>query len=131
MIFQMGYIHLGKTKHYTALICRLGSRLAIQSTIDKLQRLACDTLEAESEIFEIREAMQVSPGPEWASTTVLASLLRQTKRVNGGGGVSILGNSSHHPPQIERSAHGRAPQGPSRSDTYEVCCSQLHVVARA
>ena len=43
----------------------LGSRLAISSTVDKLQRLAYDALEAESEIFEIREAMQVSPGPEW------------------------------------------------------------------
>ena len=40
----------------------LGSGLAI---CDKLQRLAYDALEAESEIFEIRETMQVSPGPEW------------------------------------------------------------------
>ena len=69
--------------------------------------------------------------PHLVPQHLIASLLRQTKRVNGGGGVSTLGNSSHHPPQIERSSHGRAPQGPSRSDTYEVCCSQLHVVARA
>ena len=38
----------------------LSSRLAISSTVDKLQRLAYDALEAESEIFDIRETMHVN-----------------------------------------------------------------------
>ena len=42
-----------------------------------------------------------------------------------------MGNSSNHPPQVEIEALGRAPQGPSWSDAYKICCAQLHVVARA
>ena len=39
--------------------------LAIWSTVDKLQRLACDALVAESEILEIWETTQVQPRPKW------------------------------------------------------------------
>ena len=43
----------------------LSGRLAIRSTVDKLQRLACDALVAESENLEIWETTQVQPGHEW------------------------------------------------------------------
>ena len=45
--------------------------------------------------------------------------------------VSAMGNLSYHPPQIEREVPGTVTQGPSWSDPDEVCCPQLHVVARS
>ena len=45
--------------------------------------------------------------------------------------MSALRNLSHHTPQVEKEAFGRAPQGPSWSNSHEIYCSQLLVVARS